>query len=112
MSRDTTTREAAEGIRTLDLLHGKSRADDADLLVGTLKIGSARGHRVRLADRLACYDYNTAMSAARPKPAAPRKTPPKPPILARGLPGSESDRAEQRRRFVEEHRETLRRLGK
>jgi integrase len=32
--------------------------------------------------------------------------------LARGLPGTDRERAEQRRRFAEEHRETLRRLGK
>jgi predicted RNA binding protein YcfA (HicA-like mRNA interferase family) len=33
-------------------------------------------------------------------------------IGTRGLPGTGSERAEQRRRFAQEHRETLRRLGK
>jgi hypothetical protein len=32
--------------------------------------------------------------------------------LASGLPGTDRERAEQRRRLAEEHRETLRRLGK
>jgi hypothetical protein len=54
------------------------------------------------------------MSATRPKKEATPKAapPPKRPDLARGLPGTDSERAEQRRRFAEEHRETLRRLGK
>jgi len=39
-------------------------------------------------------------------------SPSKRPDLARGLPGLDRERAEQRRRFAEEHRETLRRLGK
>ena len=55
------------------------------------------------------------MSATRPKKTATPKAAPSPskhPDLARGLPGSERERAEQRRRFAEEHRETLRRLGK
>jgi hypothetical protein len=59
--------------------------------------------------------YNWAMSATRPKKAVtPKKASPpsKRPDLARGLPGSDRERAEQRRRFAEEHRETLRRLGK
>jgi hypothetical protein len=38
--------------------------------------------------------------------------PSKRPDLARGLPGTDRERADQRRRFAEEHRETLRRLGK
>lgn len=46
---------------------------------------------------------------AAPKVASP---PSKRPDLARGLPGTDRERAEQRRRFAEEHRETLRRLGK
>jgi hypothetical protein len=59
--------------------------------------------------------YNRAMSATRPKKAAtPKASPPpsKRPDLARGLPGTDRERTEQRRRFAEEHRETLRRLGK
>jgi hypothetical protein len=55
------------------------------------------------------------MSATSPKKvAAPKKASPpsERPDLARGLPGSDRERAEQRRRFAEEHRETLRRLGK
>lgn len=55
------------------------------------------------------------MSAARPKiPETPKAStsPAKPKDLVRGLPGTESERAEQRRRFAQEHRETLRRLGK
>jgi hypothetical protein len=32
--------------------------------------------------------------------------------LTYGLPGTASERAERRRKFAEEHRETLRRLGK
>jgi hypothetical protein len=53
------------------------------------------------------------MSATRPKRTATPKTPPsKRPDLARGLPGTDRERAERRRRFAEEHRETLRRLGK
>lgn len=55
------------------------------------------------------------MSAARPKKIATPKVAPPPskrPDLARGLPGTDRERAEQRRRFAEEHRETLRRLGK
>ena len=59
--------------------------------------------------------YNRAMSATRPKRATAPKVAPSPskrPDLARGLPGTDRERAEQRRRFAEEHRETLRRLGK
>jgi hypothetical protein len=59
--------------------------------------------------------YNWAMGVTRPKKAAaPKKASPpsKRPDLARGLPGTDRERAEQRRRFAEEHRETLRRLGK
>jgi hypothetical protein len=55
------------------------------------------------------------MSAARPKiPETPKASASsaKPKDLVRGLPGTESERAEQRRRFAQEHRETLRRLGK
>jgi hypothetical protein len=55
------------------------------------------------------------MSATKPKSAtAPKVTPPpsKRRDLARGLPGTDRERAEQRGRFAEEHRETLRRLGK
>jgi hypothetical protein len=55
------------------------------------------------------------MSAARPKASAvPKES--LPPAgrqdLPRGLPGTDRERAEQRRRFAEQHRETLRRLGK
>ena len=60
-------------------------------------------------------DYNLSMGATRPKSTnAPKVAPPPPKRrdLARGLPGTERERAEQRRRFAEEHRETLRRLGK
>jgi hypothetical protein len=59
--------------------------------------------------------YNADMSAARPKtPAVPKASPSpaKRKDLARGLPGTDRERAEQRRRVAEEHRETLRRLGK
>jgi len=55
------------------------------------------------------------MSAARPKITETPKTKlstAKAKDLVRGLPGTESERAEQRRRFAQEHRETLRRLGK
>ncbi|HEY3960126.1 MAG TPA: hypothetical protein VGL68_06400 [Solirubrobacteraceae bacterium] len=55
------------------------------------------------------------MSATRPKSTGSPKTSPssaKREDLARGLPGTDRERAEQRRRFAEEHRETLRRLGK
>jgi hypothetical protein len=55
------------------------------------------------------------MSAARPKTPTVPKTSPSPAKrqdLARGLPGTDRERAKQRRRFAEEHRETLRRLGK
>jgi hypothetical protein len=55
------------------------------------------------------------MSATRPKKIATPKVaspPSKRPDLARGLPGTDRERAKQRRRFAEEHRETLRRLGK
>jgi hypothetical protein len=55
------------------------------------------------------------MSVSRSKRAAtPKANPPptKRADLARGLPGTDRERAEQRRRFAEEHRETLRRLGK
>jgi hypothetical protein len=55
------------------------------------------------------------MSAARPKSTStPKASPPpaKRQDLARGLAGTDRERAEQRRRFAEEHRETLRRLGK
>jgi hypothetical protein len=60
------------------------------------------------------YDYNPGMSTTKPKSAtAPKVTPPpaKRRDLSRGLPGTDRERAEQRRRFAEEHRETLRRLG-
>jgi hypothetical protein len=60
-------------------------------------------------------DYNLRMGTTRPKSTnAPKVAPPPPERrdLARGLPGTERERAEQRRRFAEEHRETLRRLGK
>jgi hypothetical protein len=59
-------------------------------------------------------DYNQTMSATRPKKDTTPKVapPPRRPDLARGLPGTDRERAEQRRRFAEEHRETLRRLGK
>jgi len=56
-----------------------------------------------------------AMSAAKPKTnVSPKVAPslPKGPELARGFPGTEKERAEAIRRLAEEHRETLRRLGK
>jgi hypothetical protein len=59
--------------------------------------------------------YNLSMSVTRPKSTdSPKASPPtvKREDLARGLPGTDRERAEQRRRFAEEHRETLRRLGK
>jgi hypothetical protein len=54
------------------------------------------------------------MSATKPKSATTPKvtSPSKRRDLSRGLPGTDRERAEQRRRFAEEHRETLRRLGK
>jgi hypothetical protein len=55
------------------------------------------------------------MGVARPKKITAPKVaspPSKRSDLARGLPGSDRERAERRRRFAEEHRETLRRLGK
>jgi hypothetical protein len=55
------------------------------------------------------------MSAARPKIPETSKAsiaPARSKDLVRGLPGTESERAEQRRRFAQEHRETLRPLGK
>jgi hypothetical protein len=55
------------------------------------------------------------MSAARPKSVGTPKTgsaPVKRRDLLRGLPGNDRQRAQQRQRFAEEHRETLRRLGK
>jgi hypothetical protein len=54
------------------------------------------------------------MSATKPKSATTPKVapPPKRRDLSHGLPGTDRERAEQRRRFAEEHRETLRRLGK
>jgi hypothetical protein len=53
------------------------------------------------------------MSATKPKSTpSPKVAPPKRQDLSRGLPGTDRERAEQRRRFAEEHRETLRRLGK
>jgi hypothetical protein len=60
-------------------------------------------------------DYNPSMSATKPKSAAAPKVaspPSKRQDLSRSLPGTDRERAEQRRRFAEEHRETLRRLGK
>jgi hypothetical protein len=59
--------------------------------------------------------YNPSMGVTRPKSTGSPKAsspPAKREDLARGLPGSDRERAEQRRRFAEEHRETLRRLGK
>jgi hypothetical protein len=59
--------------------------------------------------------YNRIMSATRPKRTTTPKVAPPPskhPDLARGLPGTDRERAEKRRRFAEEHRETLCRLGK
>ncbi len=55
------------------------------------------------------------MSVTRPKSTSTPKAsapPAKRQDLARGLPGTDRERAEQRRQFTEEHRETLRRLGK
>jgi hypothetical protein len=59
--------------------------------------------------------YNESMSAARSEAPTVSKTnssSQKREDLARGLPGTDRERAEQRRKFAEEHRETLRRLGK
>jgi hypothetical protein len=61
------------------------------------------------------YDYNLSMGATKSKSTTAPKValpPPKRRDLARGFPGTERERAEQRRRFAEKHRETLRRLGK
>ena len=55
------------------------------------------------------------MSAAKPKiDASPKAAPrqPKQPELAHGFPGTDEQRAEAIQRLAEEHRETLRRLGK
>jgi hypothetical protein len=55
------------------------------------------------------------MSAAKPKTKASPKAAPSQPTrskLARGFPGTDQERAEAIRRLAEEHRETLRRLGK
>jgi hypothetical protein len=55
------------------------------------------------------------MSAAKSKTSvSPKATPssPKRPDLVRGFPGTEKERAAAIRRLAEEHRETLRRLGK
>jgi hypothetical protein len=61
-------------------------------------------------------DYNAGISAARPKPSpSPPTTQPVPAKKTRltyGLPGTASERAERIRRFADEHKETLRRLGK
>ena len=66
--------------------------------------------------RCRCGSYNDNMSAARPKPSPspPKKepVPAKQTRLTYGLPGTASERAEKRRKFAEEHKETLRRLGK
>lgn len=63
------------------------------------------------------------MRTAKPKPSArqpKRQTPAstvadraqgKPPRMTHGLPGTASERAERRRALMDEHRETLRRLG-
>jgi hypothetical protein len=56
-----------------------------------------------------------AMSAAKPKIQAKPKaatSEPKKPGLKYGFPGTEEERAEKRRKFADEHKETLRRLGK
>jgi death on curing protein len=53
------------------------------------------------------------MGATRPKRiATPKEASPPSKRPARGLPGSDRERAEQRREFAKKHRETLRRLGK
>jgi hypothetical protein len=71
------------------------------------------------------HSYSAGMSAARPKsssvPAAPAKVstvapkapaaPAKQSKLVSGFPGTDEERAAQRRRLAEEHKETLRRLG-
>jgi hypothetical protein len=55
------------------------------------------------------------MSEAPPEPStSPPKNEPvpaKPARLTYGLPGTATERAERRRKFAEEHKETLRRLG-
>jgi hypothetical protein len=55
------------------------------------------------------------MSSAGSKTDTSTKTPasePKKPELKYGFPGTEEERAERIRRVAEEHKETLRRLGK
>jgi hypothetical protein len=55
------------------------------------------------------------MSAAKPKTKATPKTAPshpEKPALSRGFPGNDQERADALQRFTEEHRETVRRLGK
>jgi hypothetical protein len=55
------------------------------------------------------------MSAAKPKTnVSPKPAPPqtKQPELAHGFPGTDQERSAAIRRLAEEHRETLRRLGK
>jgi hypothetical protein len=61
------------------------------------------------------WGFDANMSTARPKRVTTPKASPLPvkrEDLARGLQGTDRERAEQRRRFTEEHRETLHRLGK
>jgi hypothetical protein len=66
-------------------------------------------------DLVVRQSYNPSMSVMRPKSTDSQKASllsAKREGLARGLPGTDRERAEQRRRFAKEHRETLRRLGK
>jgi len=60
------------------------------------------------------YDVWVASSNSKavpdPKPAQASGPPATP--LKRGLPGTDDERTSQRKRFLAEHRETLRRLGK
>jgi hypothetical protein len=61
-------------------------------------------------------DYSTYMGEARPEsstnPPKQEPLPAKQIRLSYGLPGTATERAERRRTFAEEHKETLRRLGK
>jgi hypothetical protein len=89
---------------------------EVEVLLGELHPGewaTASASDPALRKRAAPRSYNASMSAARPT-STPKASPPPPERedLVRGLPGTDSERAEQRRRFAEEHGETLRRLGK
>lgn len=84
----------------------------------TIWYGSSRfvvqGLSSRRALRFEMDGYSPDMSAKPNSAAAPKvaPTPSKRRDLSRGLPGTDRKRGERRREFAEEHRETLRRLGK